>query len=74
MAVVVYLIEEFLQIKVDHVVITFPYIFSCLAQPLMGIASGPEAITMAREGWLVTPCQYLADCLLDQPVLHCRYP
>jgi site-specific DNA recombinase len=72
-AIVVDPVEEFLQIDVDHIAVTFGNIALRLGHCLVGGAPRSEAVTGLGKCRVPAPLENLQQSLLDQPVDDARH-
>jgi len=72
-AIVVDSIEEFLEVEVNHDIVTFGNVALRLGHRLMGRASGSESVAMLRKRCVPLLLQDLQHGLLDQSVDDARY-
>ena len=72
--VVVYPVEEFLQVDIDHPAAAGGHVRPRGQNRLMGAPPRPEAKGGAGEARIEQRHQHLMHRLLDKPVQHCRNP
>src|SRR5439155_26501167 len=66
-------VEEFLQIQIDHPLVSLLQVSNSLGDRRVTAAAGPEAMATRVERRLVVRTEHLVHCLLHEPVNHVRY-